>query len=392
MNINSLGIATSLYIGENQKNKLIGLIRKYDYILIVTGRESSIKNGSLDFVINSIISLRIGYKIINGITNNFDYERANEIVNENKNIDLSQKNLILSVGGSTVLDFAKILALSFSNLSLNILRLIDSNNSFDTLMSPMDIASLVTNLGTGSELNGVAVLYSPKHSLKMSISDLRLRPKFVISDSTFISSIDVYNLSNNIIDVISHYLEQFFSDNLSISVLDKLLLESLAMIFELFDKYMTEQNKEILDQLSFISMHSLSFFFTYGNGSIWLLHNIEYAISGVFNVRHSSGISCLLQSWLKHISLEKEYSHRFDYLNEFMISKGFFYSGLTIIEFIDEWQKLNFLPRNLNDVNLNESHIPLIIDSFKRNNVYISRKNIKIDSVKEILEFSLNIY
>lgn len=392
MNINSLGIATSLYIGENQKNKLIGLIRKYDYILIVTGRESSIKNGSLDFVINSIISLRIGYKIINGITNNFDYERANEIVNENKNIDLSQKNLILSVGGSTVLDFAKILALSFSNLSLNILRLIDSNNSFDTLMSPMDIASLVTNLGTGSELNGVAVLYSPKHSLKMSISDLRLRPKFVISDSTFISSIDVYNLSNNIIDVISHYLEQFFSDNLSISVLDKLLLESLAMIFELFDKYMTEQNKEILDQLSFISMHSLSFFFTYGNGSIWLLHNIEYAISGVFNVRHSSGISCLLQSWLKHISLEKEYTQRFDYLNEFMISKGFFYSGLTIIEFIDEWQKLNFLPRNLNDVNLNESHIPLIIDSFKRNNVYISRKNIKIDSVKEILEFSLNIY
>ena len=124
--------------------------------LIVTGRSSSKKNGSLDDVITALETHRISYAVFSEVEEN----PSVETVMKARDLGLSSgADFVIGIGGGSPLDAAKAIAVMLQNPDKDWQYLYESTSA-----KALPIAAIPTTCGTGSEVTGVAVL--TRHDLK----------------------------------------------------------------------------------------------------------------------------------------------------------------------------------------------------------------------------------
>jgi alcohol dehydrogenase YqhD (iron-dependent ADH family) len=301
MNDFTYAISTRVLFGRNKIEQLTEEIEKYaDTVLFVYGQGSIKNNGIYDTVKTLLAKSDIDCVELSGVQPNprIDAVRTGMRLCKDHEVDL-----VLAVGGGSVIDCAKTIAAGvfFDGDPWDLFLKGDS-----AIQDALPVGTILTVAGTGSEMNGNAVVTNPDTRQKFAIHHDLLRPKFSILDPTYTYTVPNRHTAAGIVDIISHILEQYFSPTKDAYVQDR-LAESMLKTCIQYGPLALRMPKdyETRAQLMWTSSLALNGILSYGKTTDWATHGIEHAVSAAYDVTHGVGLAVLTPFWMEYVLNEQ---------------------------------------------------------------------------------------
>lgn len=289
---------TKLHFGENSLNFLSEELKKYgDNVMLSYGGGSIKKNGIYDKVV--AILKENGKTVFEdaGVMPNPTVEKLYEgckIAKEN-NIDL-----ILAVGGGSVCDYAKAVSVSaYCNedpWEKYYLRMEDVDNKI------IPVGCVLTMVGTGSEMNGGAVITN--HSQKLKIGHVfgdNVFPKFSILNPVFTYTLPKYQMVAGIYDIFNHICEQYFSgddDNTS-DYISEGLMKSLIKSSRIAVNDPTDY--EARSNIMWTATWALNTLVAKGKTTDWMVHMIGQSVGAYTDATHGMTLAAVSMAYYRYI-------------------------------------------------------------------------------------------
>lgn len=212
----------------------------------------------------------------------------------------NEVDLILAVGGGSVCDYAKAVSVSaYCNedpWEKYYLRFEEP----DCAIVP--VGCVLTMAGTGSEMNGGAVITNPETKQKIGhVFGTEVFPKFSILNPELTYTVPHYQMVAGIFDVMSHIMEQYFSgtdDNTSDYIMEGLmrsLVHSSRIAAENPEDYEARSN------IMWSATWALNTFVAMGKSTDWMVHMIGQAVGGFTDATHGMTLSAVSVPYYRHI-------------------------------------------------------------------------------------------
>ena len=377
---------TKIYFGEGSISNLEVELKNYgSNILLAFGGGSIKRIGLYDKVID--ILQKAGKKVVlfGGIMPNPTYNKLLEgvrLVNENK-IDL-----ILAVGGGSVIDLAK--GVSASAYTTNAWeKYWIEGKPVDSQVVP--VASILTMVGTGSEMNGGSVITNEEAKLKKGhVFEAKVYPKFSILDPTYTYSVPQYQMLSGIFDIMSHLMEQYFSgtdENVSDYLIEGLLK---SVISSTKKALINPKDYEARSNLMWASTLALNTLVGMSKAQDWEVHSIEHQLGAYTDCAHGMGLAAISIPYYKHIyryGLAKfaRFAKEVWYIDE--TNKTEEELALAGIEALSNFIKDSHMVTRLRDLGATKEMLPLIANSCD-----IETSGYKILTKEEILSILEECY
>ncbi len=282
------GVDTTDEVGKEAKNY-------GKRILMVLGQGSVKKIGLYDKVISVLKEKGLEIFELEGVKPNprVDLVRKGiKIVKEN-NIDL-----LLAVGGGSVIDTAKAIAagLSYDEDVWDLFK-------YRKQIKPtIPIGVILTLAATGSEMNGNAVISNLETQEKLAISSSYLYPKFSILDPKNTITVPLNHTLYGIVDILSHVFEQYFDKTDGAVLQDRFAEAIVKTVIETTPKLI--ENPEDINARSIIlwcGTNALNGIIGVGKEHDWASHSVEHAISAVYDIPHGLGLAIVFPHWMKYV-------------------------------------------------------------------------------------------
>lgn len=290
--------ATKLYFGDDSLKYLNDELPKYGKnVQLIYGGGSIKKNGIYDAVVD--ILKKNGKNIIEdaGVMPNPTDEKLNEgvkIAREN-NVDL-----LLAVGGGSCCDYAKAVSVSVH---------CDDDpwqKYFIRFEEPtcqiVPVGCVLTMAGTGSEMNGGAVITNHKENKKIGhVFGEEVMPKFSILNPKFTYSLPKRQMFAGIYDIFNHICEQYFSgtdDNTSdylAEALMKSVIHSSLIAIENPEDYEARSN------IMWSATWALNTLISKGKTTDWMVHMLGQAVGAYTDATHGMTLAAVSLPYYRHI-------------------------------------------------------------------------------------------
>lgn len=289
---------TRLYFGEDSLRNLNEELPKYGAnVMLIYGGGSIKKNGIYDRVMDILAANKKTVFEDAGVMPNPTVEKLYEGCGIAKDNDV---DLILAVGGGSVCDYAKAVSVSAycedDPWEKYYLRMEDVNNRI------IPVGCILTMVGTGSEMNGGAVITN--HGQKLKIGHVfgdNVFPKFSILDPTFTYTLPKYQMVAGIYDIMNHITEQYFSgddDNTSDYIMEG-LLKSLIHSSKIAVK--DPENYEARSNIMWIATWALNTLVAKGKTTDWMVHMIGQSVGAFTDATHGMTLSAVSLAYYRHI-------------------------------------------------------------------------------------------
>lgn len=289
---------TKLYFGEDSLNYLNEELPKYGKnVLLVYGGGSIKRNGIYDQV---MAILKANGKNIfedDGVMPNPTYAKLLEGIERAR---AAKADLILAVGGGSVCDYSKALSIS---VHCNEDPWEKYYARFEDVSCPIvPVGCVLTMVGTGSEMNGGAVITNTEQKLKIGhVFGDNVFPKFSILNPKFTYTLPQYQMIAGIYDIMSHILEQYFSgtdDNTSDYIMEG-LLKSLITSANVAVKNPTDY--EARSNIMWTATWALNTLVAKGKTTDWMVHMLGQAVGAHTNATHGMTLSAVSIPYYKFI-------------------------------------------------------------------------------------------
>jgi len=285
---------TILHFGKDVINDLGETIKEYGKkVMLVYGGGSIKKNGIYESVMEQLH--KVGAEVIeySGIKPNPIVKDVNVAAEKGKQF---QPNVILAVGGGSVIDSAKVLSLAIpcEHSAWRIMI----NMAKPTTAIPL--ITVLTLAATGSEMNSIAVLQNVETHKKIPIRNDLIYPKHSFLDPQYTFSVPKDYTAYGIVDLISHAMEAYFgkgsatlSDRFVCSIIREAIDNGPALLNNL-------HNYELRARIMYAATQALNGFTMYGRVSgEWGVHAIGHILSLLFDIPHGATLSVVYPAWLK---------------------------------------------------------------------------------------------
>ncbi len=282
---------TTIHFGKESLSKLNDELPNYgDTVLLVYGRNAIKSNGIYDKVMASLSAA--GKKVVelSGVMPNPTYDKMMEgveLVREHK------VDLILAVGGGSVVDCAKGISVSAH---------CEGQDPFqkywvewqDLANDVVPVASILTMVGTGSEMNGGSVITHEETKFKAGrVFPPAAYPKFSILNPEYTFTVSQYQMVSGVFDTMSHLMEQYFTDqgaNTTDYVIESLLkssIDNLRVALKTPDDYEARSNIMWNATLALNTITGLS------KTQDWQVHMIEHQLGAYTDCAHGMGLAAV---------------------------------------------------------------------------------------------------
>lgn len=258
--------------------------------IIVTGENSAKKSGALDDIIEALTTTDINYKVFDEITPN---PKTTECYKGGQVARDYNADFIIGVGGGSVLDAAKAIAVYATNKHISD----DMIYSEIALLPPLPLILIGTTAGTGSEITGVSVL-TMTDGKKRSVNGLPYYAKLSFADPQYTYSLPYDITVSTALDAFSHATESWFSNKLNYHA--KLYASDALVNLWSALKYFYETK-----QLPDINMRNELYYASLSAGMAINIcgtcfpHTMSYALTENYNIPHGFACSVFLPSFLK---------------------------------------------------------------------------------------------
>lgn len=289
---------TKIHFGKNSLDKLSEELALYGKnILLMYGKGSVKKSGLYDKVIKILKDCEKNVTELSGIKSNPSYTQLLEgarLVREN-NIDL-----ILAVGGGSVIDCAK-------GISVSAYCGGDAWQKFWVDYEPVTgkivpVGSILTMAGTGSEMNGGSVITNEAVMIKNGrVFPSEVYPKFSILNPEYTYTVPKYQMVSGIFDTMSHLMEQYFSgndDNTTDYVLEgvmRSLIKSAKAALKNQEDYEARSNIMWCATIGLNTITGLS------KEQDWEVHMIEHQLGAYTDCAHGAGLAAISIPYYRYI-------------------------------------------------------------------------------------------
>ena len=186
-------------------------------VLVVYGGQSAKRSGLLDRVFASLEEAGLAHEAFGGIHPNPRLFQVREGVQ--KALDFGA-DLILAVGGGSVIDAAKAIALGAANPEAD---LWDFWLRKRPVERTLPVGAILTISAAGSETSDTAVLTRDDTLVKRGLGSSLLRPKFAIMDPELTYTLPPFQVTCGVVDIMMHTLDRYFT-----SVIGNLLTDEIA--------------------------------------------------------------------------------------------------------------------------------------------------------------------
>lgn len=282
---------TKIHFGRDSLSKLSTELAHYGKnILLIYGRNSIKSTGIYDNVIEILTAAGKSVTELSGVMPNPTYAKMMEgaaLVREH-HIDL-----ILAVGGGSVIDCAKGISVSaYCEKEDPYQKYWIDFQDIDNKIIP--VASILTMVGTGSEMNGGSVITHEETKHKGGrVFPASVYPKFSILNPEYTFSVSRYQMLSGVFDTMSHLMEQYFSDqgaNTSDYLIESLLkssVDNLRVALKKPDDYEARSNLMWNATLALNTITGLS------KSQDWQVHMIEHQLGAYTDCAHGMGLAAI---------------------------------------------------------------------------------------------------
>lgn len=290
-------IPTKILFGKNQVQNLGGELPVLGKkILLVYGTGSIKKTGIYDTVVSLLQRESISFYELSAVQPNPRISSVREGISLCRT---HQIDGILAVGGGSVIDCAKTIAAGFYYEGDPWELFLRGDSS---IQKALPLGTVLTVAGTGSEMNGNAVVSNEDTKQKLAIHHDVLRPRFSILDPTLTFTVSREQTAAGVVDIFSHVLEQYFSPTRDAFVQSR-LAEGLLLTCRKYGHIVVEEptNYDARAQVMWTSSLALNGLLSYGRVTDWATHGIEHAVSAVYDVTHGVGLAVLTPFWMDYV-------------------------------------------------------------------------------------------
>lgn len=259
------------------------LLEKFKKVLIITS-EGHIKRGSIKkFVENN--------KIKNFIVDTVNpFPTLSQIKYYQKKYSKKNFDLIISLGGGSVIDVAKIMSVILEENNKFKLELNDFYN-FKDIDFPKIIKHIAipTTSGSGAEATSFATIWNFELKQKYSIENKSILPSDVLLDSTLLLTLNYENTLYSGLDALCHSIDTILNKYSNENSL-KLSLDAIHIINDYFFDLLTNLNSYNLREEIQIASYKAGCAINFNKTSI--THALSYPLTLNYNVPH--GLACAL--------------------------------------------------------------------------------------------------
>ena len=209
-------------------------------------------------------------------------------------------DLILAVGGGSVVDYAKGVAASAwcETDPWDKYYLRQENPSCRLI----PVGCVLTMVGTGSEMNGGSVITNHAQKLKLGkVFGPANFPKFSVLNPEFTYTVPRYQMVAGIFDIMSHLMEQFFSgedDNTSDYIAEALMR---SLIHSSRIAVVTPEDYEARSNIMWTATMALNTMTKMGKAQDWMVHMIGQSIGAFTDATHGMTLSAVSLPYYRHI-------------------------------------------------------------------------------------------
>ena len=236
------------------------LVKKYGgtKVLIHYGGGSAVKSGLIDKVKKSLEDAGVPYCELGGVQPN---PRDTLIY---KGIELGRSegvDIVLAVGGGSVIDSAKGIALGIP---------------YDG-----DFWDFYSGKGARNDI---------------------LRPKFSIMDPALTQTLPAYQTAAGCTDIMAHIFERYFTNTPEVEITDRLCeAVLLTMIKEAPRVIADPDNYEARANIMWAGMIAHNNICGVGRQQDWNSHNLEHELSALYDVTHGAGLAVMMPAWMEYV-------------------------------------------------------------------------------------------
>ncbi|MDX9942836.1 MAG: iron-containing alcohol dehydrogenase [Bacteroidales bacterium] len=283
-----------LHFGAGVVKKLGSLASAYgNKALLVYGKGSVKRNGSYRETLQSLLDA--GIEVVE-----FDGIKSNPIIEDvDAAADLGRKegvSMIIAVGGGSVIDSAKIIALTIP-VSHSGWEFLDGS---EKPLKALPLIGVLTLAATGTEMNAAAVVQSDTHQKKIGYVHKLMYPRHSFLDPTYTCSVPENYTAYGIADLIAHALEAWFgegeaslSDRFIIAIIKEALKYGPALMKDL-------ENYALRARIMYAATCALNGMTVPGKKSQdWGVHNIGHTLGVKWDLAHGATLSIVYPAWLK---------------------------------------------------------------------------------------------
>ncbi|HUW23576.1 MAG TPA: iron-containing alcohol dehydrogenase [bacterium] len=276
---------TRIIFGEGSLKRVGEEAKKFGKkVLIVTGKSSAKKAGSLDDVINSLTSQNLRVEVFNKVEPDPSVETVEEGAKFAKKCAVE---VVIGLGGGSPMDAAKGIALLMTNKGS-----ITDYFGTDKVKEPaIPVIAIPTTAGTGSEVTKYAVVTDQKKMLKQIIGSFHISPVLAILDPMLTLSMPASLTANTGVDALSHAIESYVCTKAN-PVSDILALESIRLIAEALPGAVSQpENIEVRKKMLFASSIAGIALTSSGAG---IIHGMGYSITLYYGAPHGLANALLM--------------------------------------------------------------------------------------------------
>ena len=273
----------------------------YTSVLIVYGGGSVVRSGLLDRVKTSLDASGINHVELGGVRPN------PEIGSVRRGLELARKvnvDLILPVGGGSVIDCAKAIALGMPY---------DGNvwDFYRKRATPVDhtpVACVLTIPASGSEASNSSVISNDAEHLKCGCNTDLNRPVMSFMDPEVTFTLPPYQTAAGITDMCAHIMERFFSGAPRVAVTDNIacgliraIMENAPRVMENPKDYEARANIMWAGTLAHNGIAGLGMAIGPRDGD-WGCHGMEHELSAFdTSITHGAGLAVIFPAWMRYV-------------------------------------------------------------------------------------------
>lgn len=206
-------------------------------------------------------------------------------------------DLIIGLGGGSVIDAAKALAL----LSTNSGRIEDYEGKEKYRLPPLPIMAIPTTCGTGSEVTWVAVITHTERRFKMSIKGRALFPRWAILDPDLLTTLPSHLVASTGLDALTHAIEAAIVKPAN-DFSDLFASKAISLIFDFLPRAYSsiKDDSEARERMLLASLWAGVAF---GNSDVGAVHCLSEAIGGLFDLPHGVANALFLPFVLEYMEV-----------------------------------------------------------------------------------------
>ena len=348
-------INSTVLSGQGVLNDLNFLFKQHRHIIFMTDK-NIINLPVVTKLIKTIVDTVPHFTLIDDIPPEPSHHDVTNLLNRMK---IANADLVVGVGGGSVLDVAKLISVlcaKENQLTLEQLLLgVKPVKRCTSILIP-------TTAGTGSEATPNAILAIPEKSTKQGIISPVMLPDYVCLIPELTISMPNHIAASTGIDALCHLIE-CFTASIANPVGDNYALIGMDKLFKFLERSVNDKT----DLEAKLNMLWASY---YGGAAIahsgtHLVHAMSYPLGGKYHIPHGVANAILLVPCMEFVrdAVVEKFAQAYDLLTDANLNLTDEEKSHALVSYFKELVKRLALPTKLQELNISPEHLPYLVES-----------------------------